>query len=243
MKADMHTQPDPHLASQRRQLIRWLAAMACTGGLGGAHAVTLSAVDASAGLRAALEFGAKAAVAQLGKTDGFLANPLVHIPLPDTLQRAARLLRATGQGKRLDELETAMNRAAEAAVPQAQTLLIDAVKSMTVDDAAQILRGSDTAVTEFFAGRTREPLSATFLPIVSAATEQVSLARKYNAVASRASRFGLLSAENANLQQYVTGKALDGLYKMIGEEEKKIRQDPVGTGQAILEKVFGALKK
>ena len=239
----MPTQPDPCLSSQRRQLIRWLAAVACTGGLGAARAATLSNIDARAALRAALERGATAAVAQLGRTDGFLANPLVHIPLPDTLQRAAKLLRATGQGKRIDELEVAMNRAAEAAVPQAQTLLIDSVKSMTVDDAAQILRGSDTAVTEFFAGRTREPLSATFLPIVSAATEQVSLARKYNAVASRASRFGLLSAENANLQQYVTGKALDGLYKMIGEEEKKIRQDPVGTGQAILEKVFGALKK
>jgi Protein of unknown function (DUF4197) len=243
MKAEMQTQPDPHLASQRRHLIRWLAALACTGSLGTARAAGLSAADASAGLRAALDFGARAAVAQLGKTDGFLANPLVHIPLPDTLQRIARLLRATGQSKRLDELETAMNRAAELAVPQAQTLLIDAVKSMTVDDAAQILRGSDTAVTEFFAGRTREPLTEKFLPIVGSATEQVSLARKYNAVASRASRFGLVSAENANLQQFVTGKALDGLYKMIGEEEKKIRQDPVGTGQAILEKVFGALKK
>ena len=98
------------------------------------------------------------------------------------------------------------------------------------------------SVTDFFAGKTREPLGSKFLPIVTTATEKVSLVPKYNAVAKKASGFGLVSADNANLQQYVTGKALDGLYKVIGEEEKKIRQDPVGTGSAILKQVFGALK-
>jgi hypothetical protein len=228
--------------AQRRQLIQLLAGLACGANAGWLHAATLSDADARAGLRAALERGAKAAVAQLGQADGFLGNPLVRIPLPGTLQRVASLLRATGQGKRIDELETAMNRAAEAAVPQAQTLLLDAVKGMSVQDALGIVRGNDTAVTDFFAQRTREPLAEKFLPIVTTATEKVSLARKYNAVAAKAGRFGLVSAEDANLQQFVTGKALDGLFKMIGEEERKIRQDPIATGQAILKTVFGSLK-
>lgn len=135
-----------------------------------------------------------------------------------------------------------MNRAAEAAVPQAKTLLVNAVKAMSVEDGKQILTGGDNSVTSFFAGKTRAPLSVTFLPIVTKATEKVSLADKYNAVAGKAYGLGLLKKDDANIQQYVTGKALDGLYLMIGEEERKIRKDPVGTGSAILQKVFGSLK-
>ena len=132
-----------------------------------------------------------------------------------------------------------MNRAAESAVPQAAPLLRNAVKSMSVDDALRIVRGGDTAVTDFFAGKTREPLSVQFLPIVTRATERASLASKYNAVAGKVSGMGLVKREDANLEHYVTGKALDGLYTMIGEEERKIRRDPVGTGSALLRKVFG----
>lgn len=206
-----------------------------------ARAAGLSEGDANAGIRAALERGADSAVALLGRTDGFLGNPLVRIELPGSLREAARLLRATGQGARLDELVTAMNRAAEAAVPAARPLLVNAVKRMSVEDGLQILRGGDDAVTQFFAGKTREPLHAEFLPIVTRATEKVALADKYNAVARKASGFGLVKGDEANLQQYVTGKALDGLYRLIGEEEKKIRRDPVGTGSALLKKVFGGL--
>jgi len=190
-------------------------------------------------VRAALERGASAAVTLLGRTDGFLGNPTVRIPLPGFLADAATLLKATGQQKRVDELVTAMNRAAEAAVPEAKALLVSAVRSMSVDDAVRIVRGGDDSVTQFFAARTREPLGIKFLPIVTRATERVALARKYNAVAGRASALGLVRKEDANLQQYVTAKALDGLYLMIGEEERKIRRDPVGTGSAILKKVFG----
>jgi hypothetical protein len=161
--------------------------------------------------------------------------------LPGYLKDAAKLLRATGQGARLDELVTAMNRAAEAAVPAARPLLAKAVKDMSVEDGLKILRGGDDSVTTFFADKTREPLGRQFLPIVTRATERVALADKYNAVAKKASGFGLVRSEDANIQQYVTGKALDGLYRIIGEEEKKIRRDPVGTGSAILKKVFGAL--
>jgi len=206
-----------------------------------AWALNLSESDANAGIRTALERGANAAVASLGRTDGFLGNPLVKIELPGYLRDAAKLLRATGQGSKLDDLVTAMNRAAEAAVPAARPLLVNAVKNMSVEDGLKILRGGDESVTEFFAGKTREPLHAQFLPIVTKATEKVSLADKYNAVARKASGFGLVKGDDANIQQYVTGKALDGLYRIIGEEEKKIRRDPVGTGSAILKKVFGSL--
>lgn len=206
-----------------------------------ARALALSDADARAGLKAALERGAEAAVALLGKTDGFLGNPKVRIPLPSGLDGAARLLRGIGQGEKVDELVTAMNRAAEAAVPEAGPLLGNAVRQMTVSDAKQILTGGDTSVTRFFADKTHNPLNQRFLPIVTRATERVALAERYNAVAGKAAGFGLVKKDDANVQQYVTGKALDGLYLVIGEEEKKIRQDPVGTGSAILRKVFGAL--
>lgn len=207
-----------------------------------AWALDLSETDAAAGVRAALERGAVSAVGLLGRTDGFLGNPKVRIPLPGVLEDAAKLLRATGQQKRVDELVTAMNRAAEQAVPEARQLLVNAVKSMSVEDGRRILTGGDNSVTEFFAAKTREPLGVKFLPIVTKATQKVKLADKYNAVAAKVAGFGLLKKEDANIQQYVTGKALDGLYLMIGEEERKIRRDPVGTGSAILKKVFGALK-
>jgi len=203
-----------------------------------ARAAALTETDAAAGVRAALERGAVAAVGLLGRTDGFLGNPKVRIPLPGALDDAAGLLRAAGQGKRVDELVTAMNRAAEAAVPEARTLLVSAAKSISVEDALDIVRGGETSVTDFFARKTRQPLGVKFLPIVTKATEKVKLAERYNAVAGKAMGFGLVRKEDANVQQYVTAKALDGLYFMIAEEEKKIRADPVGTGSAILRKVF-----
>ena len=204
-----------------------------------AAAAAVSESDAALGVRAALERGALAAVSVLGRADGFLGNPLVHIPLPGFLHDVARLLRATGQGRKVDELVTAMNRAAEAAVPMARPLFINTVKAISVEDALQVVRGGSTSVTDFFAGKTRAPLSAQFLPIVTQATEKVSLAARYNAVAGRAAGLGLVKGDEANVQKYVTGKALDGLFLMIGEEEKKIRADPAKAGSAILRKVFG----
>lgn len=213
-----------------------------------AHALSLgdlvgiSNKDASAGLKTALEKGALAAVALLGKTDGFFGNDKVRIPLPGYLNDVAGLLKNLGQGKRVDELTLSLNRAAEAAVPMGKTLLVNAVKNMSVADAKNILTGGETSVTAFFADKTRAPLGVTFLPIVTQATEKVGLLNKYNEFAGKAAGFGLVKKEDANIQQYVTGKSLDGLYLVIGEEEKKIRQDPVGTGSAILKKVFGAMK-
>jgi len=207
--------------------------------LGSARALGES--EAASGVRAALERGAVAAIGTLGRNDGFLGNPAVRIELPGYLKDAAKLLKATGQGRKLDELVTAMNRAAEAAMPEARQLLVGAVKSMSVEDAIKIVRGGEDSVTQFFASKTRAPLTQKFLPIVTRATEKQGLAAKYNAVAGKAAGFGLVRQEDANIQQYVTARALDGLYFMIGEEEKKIRQDPVGTGSAILKKVFGGL--
>ena len=204
-----------------------------------AQALSLSETDAASGVRAALERGALSAVGLLGRNDGFLGNPKVKIPLPGFLADAAKLLKYTGQGKRVDELVVAMNRAAEAAVPKAKTMLVNAAKSISVEDALKLVRGGDTSVTDFFSRKSREPLSVEFLPIVTTATNKVALADKYNAVAGKAAKAGLLKDRDANIQQYVTAKALDGLYLMIGEEEKKIRRDPVGTGSAILRKVFG----
>lgn len=204
-----------------------------------ARALSLSESDAAGGVREALRRGAEAAVASLGRTDGFLGNKAVRIPLPGALEDAGKLMRTLGQGRRVDELVTAMNRAAEAAVPQARTLLVDTVKSISVEDALKIVRGGDTSVTDFFQRKTRAPLTTQFLPIVTQATEKVALADKYNRVASKAQGIGLVKDEDANIQQYVTRKALDGLYWMIGEEEKRIRRDPVGTGSALLRQVFG----
>jgi hypothetical protein len=229
---------------QRRKFTGRLVLVAAGGPmvLAPAHAAGFTDGDAALGVREALERGAVAAVSLLGKENGFLGNPKVRIPLPDGLKSAAKLLAATGQKKRVEELETAMNRAAEAAVPEAKALLVDAVKSMSVDDARKIVSGGDNSVTKFFADKTRTPLGEKFLPIVTQATEKVQLAEKYNAVAGKAAGIGLLKKEDANVQQYVTRKALDGLYFMIGEEEKKIRRDPIGTGSDILKKVFGGLR-
>ena len=200
-----------------------------------------TSMEATSGIRAALERGAASAVELLGRPDGFLGNPQVRIPLPPALEQVAGVLKLMGQQRRVDELLTAMNRAAEAAVPEAKALLLEAARSMSVQDALDIVRGGDTAVTEFFAGRTRQPLTQRFLPIVTRATEKVALAQSYNELVGRAGTLGLVRAEDANLERHVTAKAVDGLFFMIGEEERRIRRDPVGTGSAILRKVFGGL--
>lgn len=229
----------------RRQFNQGLVAGAAAWAWQPAGAQSLAGItdrEASDGLRAALEKGALVAVSVLGKADGFLGNPKVRIPLPGFLEDGAKLLKLTGQGKRVDELVTSMNRGAEAAVPLGKDLLVKAVRNLSVDDARRILTGGDNSVTTFFADKTRSPLGELFLPVVQRATDGVGLADKYNRVASKASGMGLLKPEESNIQRYVTTKTLDGLYLVIGEEERKLRQDPVGAGSAILKKVFGALK-
>ena len=201
----------------------------------------LSGRDATAGLKAALNRGAEVAVASLGRTDGFWANPQVKIPLPEHLQRARTALYFLGKRDEVNALELAVNRAAEQAVPQAKALLTNAVKSISVDDAKRILRGGDDSVTQFFKAKTAAELADRFLPIVRKVTDRSGLAQEYNALAGQAAAFGLIKPEQATVERYVTQKALDGLYTMIAEEEKKIRANPVAAGSDIIRRVFGAL--
>jgi len=198
--------------------------------------------EAARGLRQALNDGSAAAVAKLGVENGFFGNPKVRIPLPPSLQKVERGLRAFGMRREADELVLAMNRAAEAAVPEAKQLLMDAVKKMSVQDAKGILTGGDTAATDYFKRTTRSRLGQRFLPIVKQATDQVGLAQQYNALAGQGAALGLVQEDQASIERYVTQKALDGLYYMIGEQEKAFRANPVGASSAIVRKVFGALK-
>lgn len=197
--------------------------------------------EAVSGLRTALEKGSQAAVASLGRPDGFLANPKVRIPLPDSLARAESLMRRVGMGHYADELVVAMNRAAEAAVPEARQLFVDSIRRMTVQDAKGILQGGDTAATEYFERTTKGQLHERFLPIVRSATAKVGVAHKYNEYADKGVRLGLVKKDQSDLDEYVTEKALDALYLTVAEEEQKIRKDPVAAGTSILRKVFGAL--
>jgi|LNFM01.1.fsa_nt_gb hypothetical protein len=210
------------------------------------HAVAgiadLSNADAASGLRQALTDGSAAAVKLLGAENGYFANPKVRIPLPPSLQRIESGLRMMGMRKQADELVLSMNRAAEAAAPEARQLLVDAVKKMSVQDAKAILTGGDTAATDYFRRTTQTQLTQRFLPIVKKATDRAGLAQQYNSLASQGASLGLVKAEDASIETYVTRKALDGLYLMIAEQEKNFRQNPVGATSDIVKKVFGALR-
>ncbi len=208
-----------------------------------ADLASISNKEAGAGLKEALVRGAELAVAQLGKPDGFLGNPQVKIPLPESLQKVEKLGRTLGLGKQADELVDTMNRAAESAVVEAKPLLVNAVKNMSVKDAKDILAGPPDAATQYFRRTTSEQLSQKFQPIVSKATAKVQLTDKYNAFAGKAAKLRLIEEKDANLDSYVTQKAMDGLFLMIAEQEKQIRQDPIGSGSNLLKKVFGALGK
>lgn len=229
---------DHHHSVRRRQIIVALPLLASSS----AWAAAFSQADASSALRAALERGADIAVKQLGQANGFMSNDKVRIPLPEVLEKASPLLRAVGRGRQMDDLVSAMNHAAENAVSLSLPLLRNAIKGMSVQDAKQILSGGDHAVTDFFATKTREPLALQFAPLVSKAVEKFSLVKQYNELTGKAGSMGLLKGgQAATVQQHVTTKALDGLYFVIGEEERRIRNDPVGTGSALLKKVFSAL--
>lgn len=198
--------------------------------------------DAVSGLRQALTDGAAAAVGKLGVENGFFGNTRVKIPLPESLQKVEGLMRAMGMKRQADELELAMNRAAETAVAEATPLLVDAVKQMSVQDAKGILTGSETSATDYFRRTSADALGRKFLPVVKKATAKVGLAEKYNSIAGKGAQLGLVNADQATIEQYVTKKSLDGLYTIIADEEKALRQDPVGAASSIVQKVFGALR-
>ncbi len=203
---------------------------------------SISSQDAASGLREALVTGTQFAVDSLGKTDGFFGNGKVKIPLPESAQKIEKVLRQFGMGRQADELILAINRAAEAAVPEARTLLVDSVRKMSVQDAKAILTGGQDSATQYFKRNTSDQLRAKFLPIVKKATARVSLAQKYDEYAGKGVQLGLVKKEDANLDSYVTQKALDGLFVMVAEQEARIRHNPAEAASGILRKVFGAMK-
>ena len=198
--------------------------------------------DAINGLKEALTRGSHAAVARLGVEDGFLGNERVKIQLPPSLRSVEAVMRSIGMTAQANELVLRMNRAAEAAVPEARTLLTDAVKRISVQDAKGILTGGDDAATQYFKRASSEPLAKQFQPIVKKAMEKVKLAEKYNEIAASGARLGLVKDEDAKLEDYVTRRALEGLFVAIAEEEKKIRKEPAAAASAIVRRVFGALR-
>lgn len=204
---------------------------------------SLTNTEMNSGLKTALNQGVEKAVSSLGVANGFFGNPDVKIPLPNSLKKIERGLKLIGMGDQTDALILKMNRAAEDAAPQAKTLLIDSVKQMSLADAKAILTGPEDAATQYLKRTTSSKMAKKFLPIVKNATSKVQLAQTYNQYAALGSQFGVVNQEDANIEQYVTNKALDGLYLMIAKEEAAIRKDPIGQASNILKKVFGAVAK
>jgi Protein of unknown function (DUF4197) len=202
----------------------------------------LSSTDASAGIRVAISQGVDKAIATLGAPGGFLGNPKYTIPLPPALAKADKALRMIGMSGDADELKVAMNRAAELAVADARPVFKRAAQRMTIADAKGILTGGDTAATDYFRQATGAQLTARFKPIVTAATAKVKLRAMYDQYAGKAAQVGLLSAKDANLNDYVTAKALDSLFSEIAAEELAIRKNPLGQSSSLLKKVFGSLR-
>ncbi len=201
----------------------------------------ISSGDAASGVREALAKGADYAVSSLGQQNGFLGNKKVKIPLPSPLDKAESALRMFGMGKQADQLVETMNHAAENAVAEARPILSDSIRKMTVQDAKGILTGGDDSVTQYFRRSSSEQLLARFMPIVKASTAKLKLAEQYNKFAGKAASAGLVDQKDADIDSYVANKAMDGLFLMIAEEEKKLRSNPLGAGSDLLKKVFGAL--
>src|SRR6266852_6368825 len=225
------------------RIVGWFGSLLVPATVLAAGLADISNRDAINGLKEALTRGSHAAVARLGVDNGFFRNDRVKIPLPPSLRRLEAVIRSIGMSPHADELVLRMNRAAEAAVPEAKTLLVDAVKRMSVQDAKGVLTGGEDAATQYFKRATSEPLTTRFRPIVKKAMEKVKLAEKYDEIAASGAKLGLVKEEDAQLEDYVTRKALDGLFVAIAEEEKKIRKDPAGAASAMIRKVFGAIGK
>ena len=198
--------------------------------------------DQVTSLKQALTQGAEAAVKDLAKENGYLGNDKVRIPLPESLQKVDGALRRFGMGRYADELVTSMNRAAEAAVPEARKLLVGAVKKMSVADARGILTGSDDAATQYFRKNTETALADKFKPIIGKAMQKVKVAEKYDQFAGKGVRFGLVEERDARLDDYITRKAMDGLFLMMAEQEKAIRANPLQATGSLAKKVFSAIK-
>jgi hypothetical protein len=193
----------------------------------------------AAGVREALNVASDRAVALASKPGGFLDNPLIHIKPPKTMRKIGNALRAIGMSQQVDELEVGMNRAAERASSEAKPVFADAVRGMTLQDAVSIVRGGDTAATDYFRKATEEKLRARFKPIVAASLSHVGVRDQYNALVERYRALPLAEPTTLDLDDYTTKKTLDGLFALLADEEKKIRHDPAKRTTSLLRKVFG----
>jgi len=193
------------------------------------------------GLKEALSKGTESAVKYLGRKDGFLGNPSVKLPMPAPLQKVEKGLRGLGQAKIADSFVETMNRAAEQAVPEAATIFSDAIKSMSITDAKNILTGPDNAATEYFKKSGSSKLYDKFLPVVKTSTDNVGVTSRYKELVDKLGPVsGFMDTGSLDLDSYITNKALDGLFLMVASEEKKIRKNPAARTTELLKKVFGA---
>ncbi|SHJ96452.1 Protein of unknown function [Desulfatibacillum alkenivorans DSM 16219] len=200
----------------------------------------LSETEMNSGIKEALHQAVTTAIASLGRENGFLSNDLVKIPVPDKLAQAESILRKLGQDELVDNFVESMNRAAEKAVPKTTEILGGAVTSMTLTEAAEILQGEDDAATQYFETKTRDQLFAEIEPVVQEATDSARVTSYYKAMMDKASAsMPLLQSYSPDLDEYVTGKALDGLFVIMAQEEKKIRDNPAARTTELLEKVWG----
>lgn len=218
---------------------------------GAANLGGLTETQMAQGLKEALGKGVQNAVSQLGHAGGFLTNLNVKIPVPEKLRTVEKTLRAVGQDKLADDFVGTMNHAAEQAVPVAAGVFGDAIQQMSIADAQAILTGTNTAATDYFRRTTQTNLYAKFLPIVKQATDAAGVTaayKKFVAAPADTSPFGSLAGsfmrqEAPDLDGYVTQKAMDGLFVMVADEEKRIRENPLARSTDLLQKVFGAVKK
>jgi len=206
-------------------------------GVGMAGPLTESEI--AAGLREALATGTERAVDRIGVTDGFWRNAAINIPLPDQIKKVEKTLRTLGQGRTVDEFHLSLNRAAEAAAPEAAAIFGTAIRGMTLADARQILNGPNNAATEYFRGKTLPTLSARFKPIVTKATASVGATRKYKELAGKVAKYSS-GFQLQDLDAYVTDRALAGLFHTLADEELRIRQDPAARTTELLKRVFGS---
>jgi hypothetical protein len=207
-------------------------------GLGVGAPSGLSDAKIGTGLKQALEVATGNAVTSTGRADGYFANQAIKILMPEKLRTVERGLRTVGYGPQVDEFVLSMNRAAERAAPFAKQIFLDAIAGMTFDDARKILNGGDTAVTEFFKSRSTDKLTAAFRPVVDQAMNEVGLARQYNELVGRFHAIPFARAEAFDLDGYVVQKGLDGLFHVVGEQERLIRTDPAARTTDLLKEVF-----
>lgn len=203
----------------------------------------LSDEKIAAGLRNALEIGTGNAVSSVGRPDGFFKNAIIKILMPKKLQALEKGLRLVGYGPQVDEFVLSMNRGAEKAAPLAKQIFIGAIKEISFDDARKILTGGETSATDFFKAKTTTRLSTAFRPIISKSLSDVGATRKYKDLIGRYEALPLAGRQSLDLDDYVVGKALDGIFYMVGEEEKKIRKNPAARVTSILKEVFGSIRK